>query len=261
MQNQKQIIARKRFSQNFLCDSNVIDKIVANIYPQNEQHIVEIGPGLGAITKKLLEYSPQQLTAIEIDRNLCEILQQELKATNFNLLNADILSVDLTKLVNDNKKLRIIGNLPYHISTAILFYLLQFENIIYDCYFMLQEEVADRMVAKNNNKKYGRLSVMLQYHYKITKLFRIPPQAFAPQPKVYSSIVKLQPKKEKLLVKNYDLFATIVKQAFQQRRKKLNNSLKNLFNTQDWQNLKIDVNLRAANLTIEDFVYLSNNHS
>jgi 16S rRNA (adenine1518-N6/adenine1519-N6)-dimethyltransferase len=251
--------ARKRFGQNFLQDGQVIADIIASFAPNDQDNCVEIGPGLGALTIPLLK-KVKHLQAVEIDRDLIPILLQSSKPIGELIIHqGDVLNFDFHPLVKNNKKLRIIGNLPYNISTPLIFHLLTQLDIIQDMVFMLQQEVVDRMAAQPNNKQYGRLSVMVQYHCQVESLFVIPPSAFTPQPKVYSKLVHLTPHLEKpFIVKDEKLFADIVREAFGQRRKTIRNSLKHLVSDEIFEELNISPTLRAENLSVADYVNLSN---
>lgn len=251
--------ARKRFGQNFLQDQNIIQNIVQSITPKKEDHIIEIGPGLGALTQSLLPLI-KHLDAIEIDRDLIPKLENLCKdADNLTIHEADALEFDFSSLKKDDSKLKIIGNLPYNISTPLLFHLIQYADVIENMHFMLQKEVVDRICAPVGIKAYGRLSVMLQYYCKVEKLFVVPPQAFKPQPKVDSAIIRLTPHEQKPFVANdVNVLEKVVKQAFSQRRKTLRNTLKELFNEDELKQLDINPQLRAEQLSVEDFVKLSN---
>ncbi len=250
-------IPRKRFGQNFLQDQNIIHKIVRNIGPKKTDHLVEIGPGLGAITAEIL-LSAGKLDAIEIDRDLIDTLRQQFAGnTNFTLHNADALNFDFKQLCN-NDKLRIIGNLPYNISTPLLFHLFDQLDVIADMHFMLQKEVVDRLCAQTNDSNYGRLSVMSQYYCQIESLFLVPPTCFHPPPKVNSAIVRLTPKTISHTANDIDVLAKVVKQAFNYRRKTLRNSLKPLLNADQLATLGIDANKRPQELSIDDYVTIAN---
>lgn len=249
---------RKRFSQNFLTDSNVITAIVNAIHPQPGDQLVEIGPGLGALTKKLLPLVGE-MDAIELDRDLLEPLAQACSSLGkLQLHAADALSFDYRQLARKSASLRIVGNLPYQISTPLLFYLLNYIDIIQDMHFMLQKEVVDRLAAQPGSKTYGRLSVMLQYHLTAKSLFIVKPQAFHPVPKVTSAVVRLIPRTISLPAKNYQHFSEIVKQAFNYRRKTLHNSLKDLVDSATLNSLGINPQQRPETLSVEDFVKISN---
>ncbi len=251
--------ARKRFGQNFLHDGQVIADIIASFAPRENDECIEIGPGLGALTIPLLK-KIKYLQAVEIDRDLIPLLLQSSKNIGHLIIHqGDVLSFDFHPLVKNNKKLRIIGNLPYNISTPLIFHLLTQLDIIEDMVFMLQQEVVDRMAAPPNNKQYGRLSVMVQYHCQVESLFVIPPSAFTPQPKVYSKLVHLIPHLQKpFIAKDEKLFADIVREAFGQRRKTIRNSLKDLVSDDIFKQLNISPLSRAENLSVADYVNLSN---
>jgi 16S rRNA (adenine1518-N6/adenine1519-N6)-dimethyltransferase len=246
---------RKRFGQHFLHDNQVIQRIVAAIAPNPKQHLIEIGPGKGALTLPLLEHGCQ-LDVIELDRDLVEVLKK--KAISFKQLriyNADVLNFDFREL----HELRIVGNLPYNISTPLLFHLLNYASNIQDMTFMLQKEVVDRMIAIPASSDYGRLSVMLQYSCQIEKLFDVSPNAFYPPPKVESSVVQLKPfLNPPVEVNNREHFAHIVALAFSQRRKMLRNTLKSVLDAKDIQAAGVDPMARAETLKLEDFARLAN---
>lgn len=251
--------ARKRFGQNFLVDPGVIAKICDSLGLKATDQIVEIGPGYGALTKHLLPIV-QQMQVIELDRDLIPHLQLNCDPLGkLTIHQADALQFDFSKLMTHDKPIRIVGNLPYNISTPLLFHLLQFLDGIVDMHFMLQFEVVARMTALPNTNDYGRLSVMLQYFCELEYLFRVPPSAFNPAPKIDSAIVRLKPhSKIKTLASDFALFTNVVRSAFNLRRKTLRNSLKNYLDESDWQQLSIDSQLRAENLSVADFVVLTN---
>jgi 16S rRNA (adenine1518-N6/adenine1519-N6)-dimethyltransferase len=220
---------RKRFGQNFLNNPSIIEKIIKIIHPKPGDNIVEIGPGLGALTSHLVGHCGK-ITAIEIDRDLIQKLKIEY-GDKINLIEGDVLEVNFTQILSKDEghgSLRIVGNLPYNISTPLLFHLMEFLPLIKDMHFMLQKEVVDRMAAKPGNKDYGRLSVMLQYFCEIEPMLFVPPSAFTPPPKVDSMIVQLKPRAIENPVKDLSYFEKLVKQAFSQRRKTLSNTLKPL---------------------------------
>jgi 16S rRNA (adenine1518-N6/adenine1519-N6)-dimethyltransferase len=254
--------ARKRFGQHFLRDQKIIQQIVAAIAPEPGQRLIEIGPGLGALTIPVLDLVGS-LAAIEVDRDVVPILQEACKDIGDLLIyQKDVLHFDLSVAVQDKKLLRVFGNLPYNISTPLIFHLIKYTNRISDMHFMLQKEVAERLCAPPGGKTYSRLSVMVQYHYQIKQLLDVPPQAFKPAPRVDSRVVRMIPyKKIPYLANDYARFETIVKQAFGQRRKTLRNSLSGLkegIPEESWIKAKIDPSKRAENLSVEDFVRLSN---
>jgi len=250
---------RKRFGQHFLHDITVIQKIISAINPQSNQHIVEIGAGQGALTFALLKYI-NELDAIELDRDLIESLEKRAESIDdLRIHSADVLKFDFNQLVKNEISLRIVGNLPYNISTQLLFHLLNFVHCINDITVMLQKEVVDRMVAQPNTHDYGRLSVMLQYHYDIKRLFDVSPHAFYPPPKVNSSVVHLTPYHTRSVwALNMRDFSRIVTFAFSQRRKMLRNTLKTLINSEEMKNLGIAPNARPESLSLNDFINLAN---
>jgi len=251
--------ARKRFGQNFLHDQNIIRRIIAAVAPLPADHIVEIGPGQGALTRQLAG-SGARIDAVELDRDLAAYLQQTLGETpEFALHQADILKFDLAPLVRPGERLRIIGNLPYNISTPCLFHLFRYHALIKDMIFMLQLEVVQRLAAQVGDSHYGRLGIMAQYYCQIEPLFTVPPGAFTPQPKVNSAIVRLTPY-ETLPLPADDLrcFQNVVRTAFNQRRKTLRNCLRGLISAEQLNQLSIDANARPENLSVADYVTISN---
>jgi 16S rRNA (adenine1518-N6/adenine1519-N6)-dimethyltransferase len=250
--------ARKRFGQNFLHDPGVIQRIVHSISPQPGQRVVEIGPGQGAITLPLLQ-ACGRLDVVELDRDLVQPLAQ--KASGLGTLvihQADALRFDFSALAQGGK-LRVVGNLPYNISTPLLFHLLAQSGYIQDMHFMLQKEVVQRMAAEPGNGDYGRLSVMIQYHCKVEELFRIGPGAFRPAPKVDSAFVRLTPWVQPPAgVDDYDCFGKLVKQAFAQRRKTLRNTLKGLLTDAEICASGSDPSVRPETLSLQQYAALSN---
>ncbi len=251
---------RKRFGQHFLHDPQVIQAIIRIIAPQPDQILVEIGPGRGALTLPLLQQGCR-LSVIEIDLELVQLL--ELQKPRYPLLQiyqADALTFDYGSLVQDSRpRLRIVGNLPYNISTPLLFRLLRYAPFIQDLIFMLQKEVVARMVAKPATAEYGRLSVMLQYHCQMQNLFEVGPRAFSPPPKVESSVVQLIPYlTPPVQVKNPQHLAQVVTAAFSQRRKTLRNALKGLLDMVAIKESGIDPQVRAETLTLAEFAQLAN---
>ena len=251
--------ARRRFGQNFLQDANVINRIIHSINPQATDHIVEIGPGLGALTHPLA-HTDVQLDLVELDRDLIIKLEKLYKTyTNVTITNADALKFDFHELSRHDKKLRIVGNLPYNISTPLLFHLIDQIDVIKDMHFMLQKEVVDRLAAQPGGSDYGRLGIMVQYFCQVEALFTVDPSAFKPMPKVDSAIVRLIPHKElPYPSKNLSKLRHIVMQAFNQRRKVIRNSLKGIIDESQLQSLGIDPMTRPERISIEDFVALSN---
>jgi 16S rRNA (adenine1518-N6/adenine1519-N6)-dimethyltransferase len=249
--------ARKRFGQNFLHDATVIQRIVDAINPHKHEHIIEIGPGKGALTSPLLNHV-EKLDVIEIDKDLAATLR-----TSFGNENRLIIhETDALKLNFDSFEytdLRIVGNLPYNISTPILFHLLTFRDRIKDMTFMLQKEVVDRICAESGNKQYGRLSIMLQYYCDVESLFIVKPGAFTPSPKVDSAIVKLTPLTHpRYELADHECLKIIVREAFSQRRKTIRNALRKCLDESTIKNAGIAPESRAENLEIADFVTLAN---
>jgi 16S rRNA (adenine1518-N6/adenine1519-N6)-dimethyltransferase len=248
-------VARKRFGQNFLVDAHYIRRIIQAINPQPDDRVVEIGPGLGALTRPLLE-RVAHLTVIEIDRDLAGHLASEFEPARLTLHCADALEFDFASI---GPNLRIIGNLPYNISSPLLFHLAQFETHLRDLHVMLQKEVVDRMTAAPATPDYGRLSVMLQVRFRVERLFIVPPGAFRPAPKVESAVARLAPwHLAKPAVRDEPLFAAIVMAAFSQRRKTLRNTLKPWFDTAALEGLAVDPGARGETLAVADFVRLAN---
>lgn len=249
---------RKRFGQNFLHDQSIIDNILSSIQAKPDEHWVEIGPGQGALTELLLKQGIC-LDVVELDRDLVLLLKAKYgRYNNLKIHSNDALTFDFSALVKVNQKLRIIGNLPYNISTPLMFHLLDNAYCIEDMHFMLQKEVVDRICAAPGSKKYGRLSVMMQYYCATEWLFDVPPESFDPVPKVMSAIVRLAPhQKPPVEVDDRVKFNKVVTQAFSQRRKTLRNSLKKLINEDAIIALNIDPTLRAEALSLNDFAKLS----
>jgi len=274
-QTPKKHQARKRFGQNFLHDQGIIRHIVACIRPKPEQRIVEIGPGLGAITEHLLA-TTGHLDVVELDRDLLPYLRIAFASygDNLRIHEADALQFDFRSLISDNLSadspsttgsnteqglLRIVGNLPYNISTPLIFHLLSYTDLITDMHFMLQKEVVLRLAAGAGTNNYGRLSIMAQYFCRIDNLFEVPPEAFDPRPKVDSAIVRMAPYTElPHTAHNFKHFEQLVKSGFAQRRKTLRNNLKGIADDEQLQSLGIDPSIRPERLTVSDFVAISN---
>ena len=235
----------------------MIDRIIRAIDPSQPGPIVEIGPGQGALTLPLLRQC-KTLTAVELDRDLIPILQNAAAETGqLTLINQDILNFELKDLPGDHPY-RLVGNLPYNISTPLMFHLLESADRIQDMHFMVQKEVAERIVASAGSKQYGRLSVMMQYHCDCSYLFDVPPQCFSPPPKVDSAIIRLVPhSSEPFPIGNYDTFSRVVQAAFQQRRKTITNGLKSLIDKEHIAELGIDPKARAEQITGAEFGRLS----
>ena len=249
---------RKRFGQNFLQDDAVIQGIARAINPSSEDHLVEIGPGQGALTQALVT-SGCQFDAIELDRDLTTTLLAAFSIhKRFTLHSADALNVDYGSFVQNGETLRIVGNLPYNISTPLIFKLLDQADIITDMHFMLQKEVVERLAASPGSKNWGRLGIMAQLRCEVTHLFDVPPEAFYPPPKVQSAIVRLVPRPVSPYPK-HDVKAVsgVVQLAFSQRRKTLRNNFKGVFDDEQLRSLGIDPGDRAELLGIEQFIALA----
>ena len=254
--------ARKRFGQNFLQDYRVIRDILDHAHPQPGEHWVEIGPGLGALTEPLIE-SGVRLDVVELDRDLVARLQKRFADNvNISIHSADALQFDFASLASPGEKLRVIGNLPYNISTPLMFHLLETTDCVEDMHFMLQKEVVDRICAEPGGKQYGRLSVMMQYFCETEWLFEVPPESFDPAPQVMSAIVRLVPHTEPpVSVDDFERFSRLVTQAFSQRRKTIRNSLRNFIDDDQIQALGIDPTQRAETISLAEFAALSNHAS
>lgn len=259
--------ARKRFGQNFLHDDYIIDKIVSAIGPKNGQNLVEIGPGLGALTEPVAELV-DHLTVVELDRDLAKRLREHPFIRNkLTVVEQDALKFNFSELVNDDassnphsgEKLRVFGNLPYNISTPLMFHLFEHCKHIADMHFMLQNEVVKRLCAASGDKLYGRLSVMAQYYCSAVPVVMVPPSAFKPAPKVDSAVVRLIPHQKPIVdVHNVDTLQIVVTTAFNQRRKTIRNSLRNLLDESQIVALDISPEIRAEKLTITQFAKLAN---
>ncbi|MCW8090481.1 16S rRNA (adenine(1518)-N(6)/adenine(1519)-N(6))-dimethyltransferase RsmA [Alteromonas sp. ASW11-130] len=255
--------ARKRFGQNFLNDDYVIGQIVATIAPREGENLVEIGPGLGALTEPVCE-EVSALTVIELDRDLAKRLRHHpFHADKLNVVEQDALTLDfealLTNLPNSGTPLRVFGNLPYNISTPLMFHLFDFAHCIADMHFMLQKEVVNRLAAGPGSKNYGRLSVMAQYYCQVMPVLEVPPHAFVPPPKVDSAIVRLIPHKTPpVTVSSVNILERICAQAFNQRRKTIRNSLKDSVTEDEIISLGLAPTARAETLSLDDFAQLAN---
>lgn len=258
---------RKRFGQNFLHDAGVIEQIVDSIRLQKEDNLLEIGPGLGALTEPLLA-QVQGMTVIELDKDLANALKLNIGANShpdFTIINDNAMQVDYRQLAQKIGKgsFRVVGNLPYNISTPILFHLLEFSDVIKDMHFMLQKEVVDRITAEPNTKAYGRLSVVIQYFCQTQYLLTVPKGAFNPPPKVTSAVFRLTPfVKKPIIAHNEPLFMTIVREAFNHRRKTLRAIFKSVnilpkLSDDDFLMADIDPQARPETLSVADFVRLS----
>jgi 16S rRNA (adenine1518-N6/adenine1519-N6)-dimethyltransferase len=249
---------RKRFGQNFLHDPVVIGRIVSAINPSSNEQLLEIGPGQGAITVPLLQQAGR-MAVVELDRDLVGPLRDRCEDLGeLTVYNADALSFDFCALAGSGP-LRIVGNLPYNISTPLLFHLLAQHRCIRDMHFMLQKEVVERMAATPGSRQYGRLSVMLQYRCEVIHLFNIGPGAFTPPPKVESAFVRLIPYAHPpVQVNDAVVFEQLVRRAFAQRRKTLRNALRNVLDAEEIAALGIDPAARAETLSVSDFAALAN---
>ena len=251
-------IARKRFGQNFLIDQQVIADIVNAVAPKRDDCVVEIGPGLGALTAPLLQRL-DHLHVVEIDRDIIARLKTQYSPDKLTIHEGDALEFDFGALAAGGRQLHIVGNLPYNISTPLLFHLASFANSVYDMHFMLQKEVVERMVAEPGTADFGRLSVMLQYRFVMDWLLDVPPESFDPAPKVDSAVVRLIPRPAaELTVKDEAKFAALVTAAFAQRRKMLRNNLKDVLVDEDFARLGIAPTARAEQLSLDDYVRMAN---
>ena len=249
---------KKNLGQHFLTDKSIIEHIVHSVDPKPDDHIVEIGPGQGAITFPLLKRHGK-LTVIEFDRDLITPLSEAAHGIGeLTIVHKDVLKVDFDKLAGEGK-IRLVGNLPYNISTPILFHALEHCTHVQDMHFMLQKEVVDRMAAEPGSKVYGRLSVMLQAICHVIPLFDVPPHCFNPPPKVNSAVVKLIPRPtEEIQIDNKALFEAVVRDAFSQRRKTLRNALSKQCTSEQLQAVDIKPELRAEQLPVRKFIQLAN---
>lgn len=251
--------ARKRFGQHFLQDQSIIAQIVAAIAPQSSDIILEIGPGLGALTYSLLPLAGTY-HAIELDRDVIPVLEKNCAERGTLIIHqSDALKFCLNSIIQPSQMARVVGNLPYNISTPLIFHLLEQGALIKDMYFMLQKEVVDRMAAQVGNPAYGRLSIMVQYYCAVQSLFEVGPEAFNPPPKVQSAIVRLIPYQQlPVVAQDVKLFADLVRSAFNQRRKTIHNSLKPWSAKIDWAALALNPKARAEELSVQDFAALAN---
>ena len=251
--------AKRKFGQNFLVDEQMISDIIFAIRPDSGDNMVEIGPGLGALTRPLLKQL-NHLHVVEIDRDVIVRLEHAFPPgkpeSNLTIHVGDALEFDIATLP---APLRIVGNLPYNISSPLLFHFATYAECIKDMHFMLQNEVVERMVAEPSTPEYGRMSVMLQYRFFMEKLLDVPPESFRPMPKVNSAIVRMIPlQASEIRVQDEDLFARIVKAAFAQRRKTLRNTLRSFLSAEDFVRLGVDGQLRAENLSVAVFAEVTN---
>jgi 16S rRNA (adenine1518-N6/adenine1519-N6)-dimethyltransferase len=245
---------RKRFGQNFLTNESVIAAIVGAVAPQPRDLMVEIGPGMGALTRPLA-LRVDHLHVIEIDRDIIAWLRTEFPAARVTVHPGDALEFDFGAL---GSRLRVVGNLPYNISTPLLFHLARHAGAIRDIHAMLQKEVVERMIAAPSTREYGRLSVMLQYRFGMERILGVSPAAFNPAPKVESAVVRLTPfARPPHLARDEAEFGKVVKAAFSQRRKTLRNTLKGYFDAADFERMGVDAGLRAQDLSVADFVRMA----
>tara|TARA_R110001599_G_scaffold5400_3_gene27477 strand:+ start:24353 stop:25153 length:801 start_codon:yes stop_codon:yes gene_type:complete len=259
MSKQQPHKARKRFGQNFLHDHGVIRHIVASIAPKKGQRLVEIGPGKGALTEGIISIT-ERMDVVELDRDLIPILKVNLfRFPELTVHEADAMKFDFTSLRTEEQAIRVVGNLPYNISTPLIFHLLSQVSAIQDMHFMLQKEVVDRLAARPGDSLYGRLSVMAQYYCSVESLFIVGPESFDPAPKVDSAIVRMTPHKTlPHPVDDIKKLEDMVRTGFQQRRKTLRNNYKGVLDNDDFAALKIDPTLRPERLDVEDFVRITN---
>ena len=253
MQNVKPL---KRFGQNYLHDKNIIKKIASEINPQPTDTIIEIGPGRGALTE-LIYGKIKNFIAVEIDTRVIEDLRS--KFPELQLIQKDFLKIDISTIIDFNKKkLRVIGNIPYNLTSSIIFKIINNTNLIEDAILMVQDEVAKRMTAQKGNKDYGILTVLLNYFTETKYCFKVSPNAFYPKPKITSAVVHLRLKQLNISTEERKMFISVVKACFGNRRKTLKNSLSNsIFNELNFSNSGIDLSLRAEQLDVKDFVALT----
>ncbi|WP_299490776.1 16S rRNA (adenine(1518)-N(6)/adenine(1519)-N(6))-dimethyltransferase RsmA [uncultured Shewanella sp.] len=251
--------ARKRFGQNFLTDHNIINSIVGAIAPDDEHVMVEIGPGLGALTEPVAE-GIEKLTVVELDKDLVERLKSHPTLKDkLDIHQGDALQFDFSQLVQHDKQLKVFGNLPYNISTPLMFHLFEFSQYIKNMHFMLQKEVVLRLSASPGTKAYGRLTVMAQYFCQVMPVLEVPPGCFTPAPKVDSAVVRLVPFKTKPYpCKDVEVLRHITMTAFNMRRKTLRNNLKQLISDADFEQLGIDSTRRPEQISVQEYVALAN---
>ncbi len=260
-------IPKKRFGQNFLTDQNILHEIIRAIAPQADDLMVEIGPGQGAMTKLLLEQL-KHLQVVELDRDLVVLLKKQFSADKLQIHSGDALQFDFASIARaaangpdtagsgNARRLRVVGNLPYNISSPLLFHLADCADVVIDQHFMLQKEVVERMVAEPGSRDYGRLSVMLQWRYRMSLLFIVPPEAFDPPPKVESAIVRMVPIEQPLACRA-DLLGQVVTKGFSQRRKVIRNCLAGMFDESELREAGIDPQLRPEAIPLENYVALA----
>jgi len=249
---------RKHFGQNFLHDGNIIAKIIDAVAPRPDDHFVEIGPGHGALTRPLLE-QVARLDVIEIDRDLATTIEQDITDPRLKVHRADALRFDFESISNEPASLRLVGNLPYNISTPLLFHFLDHSRLFRDAHVMLQKEVVERMAAEPGNKTYGRLTVSLAARCQVESLFIVRPGSFTPAPRVDSAVARLTPDPERRgRIIDESAFDKVVAKAFNQRRKQLGNALRNMVTHAQIESLGIDPGARAETLDVDAFIRLGN---
>jgi 16S rRNA (adenine1518-N6/adenine1519-N6)-dimethyltransferase len=249
------IIPIKRFGQNYLKDKNIIDKIVREINPEPDDQIIEIGPGLGALTERIIKLN-NNLTLIEIDKRVIEQLKTKFPAAKY--IEGDFLKIDLAPILQSGRKVKVAGNIPYNITSPILFKLLSFKDKINESVLMVQDEVARRITAEYNTKDYGILSVIMSRFTEVKYCFRISPNVFYPKPKVYSALIHIFFRANEKDDLDDDIFIKVVKASFGHRRKTLKNSLSNsIFRDCNFSGINIDFSKRAEQLTVSEFEYLT----
>ncbi len=251
--------ARKRFGQNFLTDNNVINSIVGAISPDNDHVMVEIGPGLGALTEPVAQ-AIDNLTVVELDKDLVERLQQHPQLKDkLTIHQGDAMQFDFSQLAQAGKTMKVFGNLPYNISTPLMFHLFEFAHLIETMHFMLQKEVVLRLSASPGTKAYGRLTVMAQYYCQVVPVLEVPPGSFVPPPKVDSAVVRLIPFTEKPYpCADVEVLRSLVTQAFSMRRKTLRNNLKQQLKDADYEQLGIDPSRRPEQISVQEYVAMAN---
>lgn len=252
------ISPRKRFGQHFLADQIVLESIIRAFSPKRDDRVLEIGPGTGTLTEVLLDHL-DHLVAIEVDRDMVKYLCHRFSGSPLSILQQDILSTNIRShdVLGESSSVRIIGNLPYNISTPLLFHIFDSLDIVQDMLFMVQKEVALRLVAQAGDRSYGRLSVMASLHVDTELLLDVQPESFSPPPKVTSSIIHMQPKHPAIKPKNRERLEMLVKTAFSNRRKTLRNALSNMVAPEQFKQVGIDYSLRPENLEPLDYLRLS----
>jgi len=253
-------IPKKRFGQHFLIDKNIADKIVNSANICSDDIVWEIGSGKGILTEKLVNKA-KKVVAFEIDRDLAIYLKDKIKNENFILINKDVLKLDWDTIINADEDIKIVANLPYQISSPFLYKIENHISAFDSLVLMIQKEVAERIIAYSNSKKYGKLSLKMQYYFQIERLFNVPPHLFFPSPKVISTVIRLTKKHNFPVVKNIDLFWQIINLAFLHRRKMLRTNISVIFNEDIFReiirNSPVDLNRRGESLSLEEFITLA----